>query len=102
MSRRAAKVDGNQAAIVSALRAAGCSVQSLAEVGDGCPDILVGVERVNVLMEVKDPTQSATDRRLNTRQKRWHAEWKGTAHLVETVDQALAIAAFYRTGRVAA
>ena len=102
MARRAAKVDGNHAAIVSALRSAGYSVQSLAEVGDGCPDILVGVERTNVLMEIKDPSQSATDRRLNGRQKRWHAEWQGTAHLVETVDQALAVVDFYRSGRKSA
>ena len=33
--RRAAAVDANQAAIVAALRAAGCSVQSLASLGGG-------------------------------------------------------------------
>ena len=39
--RRAARIDDNQIAIVKALRKAGCSVLSLAAVGNGCPDLLV-------------------------------------------------------------
>jgi len=38
--RRRAKVDGNHAEIVEALRKKGWLVLSLAPVGDGCPDIL--------------------------------------------------------------
>lgn len=96
MTRRAAKVDGNHAEIASALRAAGCSVQSLAAIGAGCPDLLVGTERVNVLLEIKDPTQSPSDRRFTPAQKRWHAEWRGTAHVVETIEQALFVVGQYR------
>ena len=40
--RQAAKVDDNQAAIVEALRSLGASVESLAAVGKGVPDLLVG------------------------------------------------------------
>lgn len=96
MSRRAAKIDANQGSIVDALRAVGCSVQSLAEVGDGCPDLLVGIGKFNVLMEVKDGSRPPSDRLLTAAQKRWHAEWRGTAHLVESVEQALMVAAEYR------
>ena len=39
--RFAARVDGNQTAIVAALRKAGCNVLSLAAIGRGCPDLLV-------------------------------------------------------------
>lgn len=94
--RRAAKVDANQAEIVAALEAAGCSVQSLAPVGNGCPDLLVGCAGKNLLLEVKDPAQPPHKRRLNSHQKPWHAEWRGVAHLVETVDQALCIVAHAR------
>lgn len=96
MSRRAAKVDGNHAAIVDALRAVGCSVQSLAPVGEGCPDLLVGVDRANVLLEIKDGALPPSDRMFTPAQKRWHSEWCGTAHLAESVEQALAIVAHYR------
>lgn len=100
--RRAARTDGNQTAIASALLAAGCSVHSLAAVGDGLPDLLVGVERSNILLECKDPAQPPSKRRFTAAQKKWHAEWKGTAHVVETIEQALAVIEFYRGKRRAA
>lgn len=92
--RRASKVDANQSDIVEALRAAGFSVQPLSAVGDGCPDLLVGANGHNVLIEVKVPGE-----RLNNVQKPWHATWKGRAHIAYDVAQALAIAAAYRVGR---
>ena len=53
--RKIAKVDGNQAAIVAALRKAGATVVSLAPIGNGVPDLLVGFAGENILMEVKTP-----------------------------------------------
>ena len=90
MGRVAAKIDANQPEIVDALRALGCSVQSLASVGDGCPDLLIGVANVWFLIEVKMPGEL-----LNPRQKRWHAEAMGRTHLARTVDEALTIAKKY-------
>ena len=101
MSRRAAKVDGNQGDIVAALEAVGASVQSLAAVGNGCPDLLVGFRGTNFVIEVKDPAQPANKRRLNSHQKPWHAEWRGRAHLVETVEQALLVVGAVKQGRAA-
>lgn len=43
--RRAGRIDANQAEIVKALRAIGCSVQSLAGVGNGCADLVVNLTR---------------------------------------------------------
>ena len=94
--RRAAKVDGNQGVIASCFIDAGCSFQSLAEVGRGCPDAVVGVAGWNVLVEIKDPAQPACKRRFTPDQKRWHSAWRGRAHVVETVDQALLLVAQYR------
>ena len=46
--RKYAKIDDNQPEIVKALREIGCSVQSLASVGGGCADLLVGYQGINV------------------------------------------------------
>ena len=48
------RTDGNQQAVIDALRDEGASVQSLASVGDGCPDLVVGARGVTYLAEVKD------------------------------------------------
>ena len=101
MSRRAAKVDGNHGEIVDALRAAGCFVQSLAEVGNGCPDLLVSRAGSIFVIEIKDPKQAASDRRLTPMQKQWHAGWQARAHLVETVEQALLVVGAVKQARAA-
>jgi len=82
--RRARKVDANQREIVAALRAAGCSVEVLSDVGRGVPDLLVGYDRRNILMEVKVP-----DEALNQLQFEWHGYWRGQVTTVATVDEAL-------------
>ena len=90
--RRAAKVDANHADIVDALLATGCSVQSLAPVGGGCPDLLVGIGGWNVLIEVKDGEKG----RFTPAQKSWHRDWRGTAHVAMSVEAALEIVGAYR------
>jgi hypothetical protein len=77
--RRAAKVDANQDQVVSALRAAGASVQSLAAIGKGCPDLLVGYRGYTMLMEVKDGAKPPSARRLTDDQVTWHGAWGGSA-----------------------
>ncbi len=83
---RAAKVDANQTQIVSALRAAGASVQSLAPIGKGCPDLLVACEGQMYVMEVKLPTTKP-----NALQTKWHEAWQATVHIVRGPEEALRI-----------
>ena len=87
--RRAAKVDANHGAIVRALRAVGCSVQSLARVGEGCPDLAVGYHGRNYLLEVKDGSKPPSARKLTPDEQGWHERWRGAVLVVETVDEAL-------------
>lgn len=77
MSRRAAKVDANQAEIVKALRKVGAFVQPLHATGDGCPDLLIGHAGKTVLMEVKDGAKVPSARALTPDQQIWHREWTG-------------------------
>lgn len=89
--RQAAKTDENQKLIVQALRKAGASVQSLAAVGKGCPDLLVGYNGINYLMEVKDGNKVPSARKLTIDQEHWHSVWTGAVHIVKTEDEALKI-----------
>lgn len=89
--RRAAKVDGNQAEIVAALRKVGATVQPLHAVGAGCPDLLIGYRGRNWLIEVKDCSASNTDRKLRPAQVEWHGGWKGHVATAETIGAALAV-----------
>jgi len=76
LSRRIAKVDANQAAIVAALRKIGCEVLSLAAVGNGCPDLLVlRPDGLLALVEVKDGNKPPSKRRLTRHQELFHQRW---------------------------
>lgn len=83
--RRRAKVDANQAAIVSALRKIGASVEPLHFAGRGIPDLLVGFRGVTTLIEVK--TEKG---RLNALQTRWRDSWRGSVYVVDCATDALA------------
>lgn len=89
--RRAAKIDANQPEIVKALRKAGATVQILAQVGQGCPDLMVGFRGQNFLIEVKDLNAPKSDRELNPNQVEWHRDWRGQVCKVETAEAALAV-----------
>ena len=75
--RRAAKIDANQTAVVKALRAAGATVQSLAAVGDGVPDLLVGINGRTALIEVKDGAKVPSKQKHTEAQTVWNAAWQG-------------------------
>ena len=90
--RRAARTDANQQRIVDALRQCGATVQSLAAVGNGVPDLLIGYRGCTALVEVKDGDKSASRRVLTPDQERWHAAWRGgTLAIVGDVDAAIRV-----------
>ena len=89
--RKAAKIDDNQKAIVNVLRQIGASVQSLAATGKGCPDLLVGYHGINYLMEIKDGDKVLSKQKLTIDQEHWHSLWRGSVHIVKSVDEALKI-----------
>ena len=79
----AAKTDRNQKEIVEALRNAGFSVQCLSTVGKGFPDLLVGVDGRNYLIEIKDGLKS----KLNKDQVIWHKGWKGQKCVIHNMGE---------------
>ena len=82
--RRDAKADENQPAIVEALRAVGATVQHLHMIGQGCPDIVVGYQGSNYLLEIK-----SADGKLTYSEGEWHLDWQGQVAIVRTIDDAL-------------
>ena len=88
MTKRGAtirRVDGNQAEIVSALRAIGATVQHLHTIGKGCPDLLVGFRGENYLLEVKKDSKA----KLTPDEVGWQSVWKGSIFTVSSVTEAV-------------
>ena len=82
--RKHGRVDMNQAEIVAALRDIGASVVSLANIGGGCGDLLVGLRGENFLLEVKTPQGKMTRDEMC-----FMTEWRGHYMVVRTVEQAI-------------
>lgn len=89
---RRGRTDDNQAAIIAALRRCGARVESLASVGGGVPDLLVGHRSRLLLIEVKDGRKPPSARALTPDQVQWHSQWAGyPVHVVESVEQAIGV-----------
>ena len=83
---KAPRVDVNHREIVQALAYVGATVQSLASIGKGCPDILVGYRGKNWILEIKTPTGC-----VNDYQAKWARDWRGQSAVVRSVAEALKI-----------
>jgi len=89
----AKRVDQNHQEIVRALRDhPGVSLFSIASLGKGIPDVVVGYRGVTILVEIKARTG-----KLNAQQTLWHFRWHGSPvvilrsvkdadHLVTNID----------------
>jgi hypothetical protein len=89
--RKHGKVDGNHAEIVAALRRTGAQVVSLAPIGQGCPDLLVGRadgdgRPRNYLLEVKTDTG-----KLTPDEQEFFSNWPGQVRIVRCVEDALKV-----------
>ena len=82
------KVDKNQSEIVQALREVGASVYDASTVGQGFPDLVVGFNGVNYLIEVKRVVGNKTTK-LNDKQQHWHDNWNGNSSTVSTPEEAV-------------
>ncbi len=87
--RHAARVDENQSTLVKALRARGYSVACTHAAGKGFPDLVVGRNGLNWLLEIKDPAQEPARRKLTPAQVDFHARWAGQIAVVETIEDCL-------------
>lgn len=91
MRHRTHNVDANQGEIVAALRKVGALVADTSMVGNGFPDIVVRHRGRIFLIEIKNPAVRACDRKLTPAEEVFHKLWVGHVHIVESVEQALAV-----------
>ncbi len=84
MPKYAARSDSNQQEIMDALRAAGASVRSIHREGKGVPDLLVGHNRQNFIMEIK-----SAKGQLTPSERKFIANWNGWVDIVRSIEDAL-------------
>ena len=90
--RKFGKIDANHADIVDALRRVGASVVSLASVGNGVPDLLVGFNGRTCLLEIKDGSKPPSHQTLTPAQLDFISVWRGSSiAIVNSVDGALRV-----------
>ena len=88
--RRNAKADDNQPQIVKAFRQLGYSVAHTHTIGKGFPDIVIGRDGVNTLVEIKDGSKVKSQRQLTSDEKTFHEVWLGTVIIIESVEDVIA------------
>lgn len=76
---RAANVDRNQSSVVKHFRELGASVTHLHSVGGGVPDLVVGYNGENYMVEVKSPRG-----KLNEKQVEYFNNWNGQICVIRT------------------
>ncbi len=67
------------------------SVCCIHEVGNGCPDLLVGSFGKNYLLELKDPSQPPSRRDLTPDERKFHEDWRGQVAVAHDLDEAIAV-----------
>ena len=83
---RARRKDGNHAAIKSALESMGASVCDVYQL-PGALDVIVGYQGVDQRVEIKNPEQPLSDRKLTKLEKEVFATWQGrTPVVLETIE----------------
>ena len=81
--RKKARIDLNQKDIVGHLRTLGASVLHTHQLGHGAPDIVAGINGVNVLIEIKNG-----DKPLTTDEVLFHETWRGYVCVLRSLDDA--------------
>ena len=87
--RKKARVDANQKEIVSQLRKIGISVLHTHQLGSGAPDLVLGHNGLNYLIELKDSAKSKSQQRLTEDEEKFMQSWRGNYSVCNTLEQIL-------------
>ena len=76
--RRKARVDNNQKELVNFAKQHGCTIAHLHTLGRGIPDLLIGYQGRNYLVEIK----SSENGTLTNDEKTFFDSWRGDAAVI--------------------
>lgn len=88
--RKKAKVDTNHPEIVAAFRRLGYTVFSMAQLGNGKPDICCGKFGFTFLFEIKDGMKSLSRRKLTEAEDEFFQSWLGHVAEIHSIDDVIA------------
>lgn len=81
------RIDKNQRHIVQELRDLGYSVAHISTIGKGLPDIIVGKNNINLLIEIK----ANWKKKLTPSEEKFFNEWRGQVNIATTTEEILNI-----------
>jgi len=88
---KAKRVDDNQKEIVKQIRRLGITVVHLHTIGKGCPDLLLGFQKRNYLIELKDYKKTNSQKKLTEDEVEFFNTWRGQVNICETLDDILSV-----------
>jgi hypothetical protein len=87
-----AKTDKNSSALLKSIRQIpNVSICDLSGAGGGVPDVMLGYQGANLLIEIKRPDVAPSQSKLNDLQVEWHDSWLGQVAVVRTLDDILEV-----------
>lgn len=104
MVRRAARKDANHNLIAEFFKSAGATVADTSQLGNGFPDMVIGIYGLNLLIEVKDGDKPPSKQQLTDDEFKFFHNWKGWVQVVHSIEDAkrvLHIALQEKTYRIA-
>jgi Holliday junction resolvase len=72
---------------VKAFRDIGATVLHLHTIGKGCPDILVGLNGINYLIEIKDGSKPPSKRKLTPDEETFAKNWLGQVCIIKSISE---------------
>lgn len=85
--RLKARTDDNQKLIVEQLRKLGVSVAVTSMLGKGFPDLVLGYQNRNFLVELKDGAKPKSQKGLTMDEAKFFTAWKGQCDKCESLEE---------------
>ena len=80
------RIDDNQKEVVSQLRKLGVSVAITSMLGKGFPDLVLGHQNKNYLIELKDGNKTKSRKTLTEDEAKFFNDWRGQCNKCESLD----------------
>ena len=80
------RIDDNQKEVVSQLRKLGVSVAITSMLGKGFPDLVLGYQNKNYLIELKDGSKTKSRKTLTEDEQKFFDGWLGQVDKVESIE----------------